>query len=151
MTDSICIPCGSSHSTAHIHSSFSHENKEDKTGAAFRVVEKVCALVIGVFAAITEFWLFLPSFVFGAIIGAVTYKPLSPSSHQHPEGTCSVGFIEQTTGVKLPRSIALAAGFAVMVAHIDHHATVFVPIVGVTLGLLAGKTAARMLNRKNLV
>lgn len=105
---------------------------------AFRDSEKICAIALGVLAALTEFWLFLPSFAVGALIGIFNHKESSHAHHHSTEGGCSHGFIEQATGVKLPRSLALAAGFAVMSVHIDHHASVFVPIVGVTLGIWAG-------------
>lgn len=127
---------------------FLSPSMENKMEEAFRIVEKISAVALGALAALTAFWLFLPSFVVGALIGVVGHKTstISHSHHHKVESSCSHGFIEQTTGVKLPQSLALAAGVAVMAVHIDHHASVFVPIVGVTLGIWTGNLAAPSLS-----
>lgn len=155
-TPAPALHCGT---TACSHTTHKHKPvnlREDRMEKAFRIAEKVCAIALGVLAAVTSYWLFLPAFAVGTLVGIATYKkPDHHHGHHHHDhkhshkaegGSCSHGFIEQTTGVEVPRSIALMAGFAVMAVHIDHHAPVFVPIVGVTLGLWAGKLAAPTVN-----
>ena len=138
--------CGSSTCSHEVHESISiHKHKETSSDKAFRLIERVSAIGLGVIAALTEFWLFVPSFIVGGLIGVFSYKE-PDHVHSHKDGSCSIGFFEQITGVKLPRSLGLAAGIAVTAAHIDHHASVFVPIVGVTLGIWAGKALASSLN-----
>lgn len=131
------------HEVKKVLSPIHHEDRMEK---ALRLAEKLSAVALGVLAAHACFWLFLPSFAAGIIIGVYTSQNTSSRHHHHPEGTCSHAFIEQTTGVKLPDSLALLAGFAVTAVHIDHHASVFVPIVGLTLGIWAGNLSAPKLS-----
>lgn len=132
--------------TACGHKSFSL-HKEDKMEKAFRIVEKVSVIALGVLAALTSSFLFIPTFALGTLIGMATYKESKHSHHQHKNSdSCGHGFIEEKTGVKLPESIALIAGFAAMAVHIDHHPVVFVPTVGITLGIWVGNLAAPTVN-----
>lgn len=112
------------------------------------MVEKITVIALGVFAAFTAPELFIPAFAIGALIGAFMPKQSSHRhDHHHPiDGGCSHGFIEERLGVKLPDSLSLLAGAAVMAVHIDHHADVFVPIVGLTLGIWTGNLVAASLN-----
>lgn len=115
------------------------------TDKVIRVLEKVSLVAIGVFSAITSLPLFASSLFVGLAIGLWDGKMLSDQPHTHQDHSlCAHGFMEHLTGVKLPAPLALAANIAILVAHIDHHATVFVPIVGVTMGILAGRAAAPM-------
>ena len=120
--------------------------KNDKMEKAYRIAEKVCAVTLGLLAAATSFWLFLPCFAFGALVGIGSAKNSNLQSHTVEGGSCSHGFIEQITGVKVPRSLTLISGFSVMAVHIDHHAEVFVPIVGLTLGIWVGHLASPAAN-----
>jgi hypothetical protein len=118
--------------------------KKGGTENVFRLIEKVSVVALGVLAALTSLELFLPSFALGVVVGILTPKHQHKHSHHSHkiEATCSHGYIEQGTGIELPRPLALAAGFAVTAVHIDHHASVFVPIVGVTLGIWVGNLTA---------
>jgi hypothetical protein len=109
---------------------------------AFRVVEKICVIALGIFAASIVPELFIPAFAIGALIGACTSKQSSHQHHHSNDSGCSHGFFEDKLGVKMPESLALLAGTAVMAVHIDHHAGVFVPIAGLTLGIWAGSITA---------
>lgn len=121
-----------------------NERNMDK---AFRFVEKVSVVALGIFAAVTAPELFIPTFAIGALIGICVPIKASHRHHHHSvEGGCSHGFMEERLGVKLPDSLSLLAGAAVVAVHIDHHADVFVPIVGVTLGVWAGKLVVPSLN-----
>ena len=111
-----------------------------------KVMEKVSAIAAGIFAAIVSPSLFLTSFSLGIALGLISEKSSCECGPVSTASSCSIGFLERNTGVKLPAAISLAAGFAVMVAHIEHHATVFVPITGVTLGLWVGTVAQPTVN-----
>lgn len=145
-TDALPQTCGTGSCCHETVKPFAHRHKhqEDSMEKAFRLVAKVSALALGVLAAVTEFWLFVPSFALGLLIGVFTYeKPVhSHGQHDHTGGGCSHGFLERHLGIKLPESVALVAGFAVFAVHVDHHPEVFVPIVGVSVGIWAGNLIA---------
>ena len=104
------------------------------------VLEKVSFVALAVFAAAKGGILFAPTFAAGMAIGLIWGDAMRGQSDAHHKGcaTCSNGFMEQLTGVKLPWGIGLAANVAILAAHIDHHAVVFVPIIGVTTGIYTG-------------
>lgn len=129
--------------------SFSEIFNEKNQDTIFRMIEKISVIALGIFAAITAQQLFIPAFAIGSLIGICMPKQTTPRhSHQHTgDDGCSQGFIERRLGVKLPDSLSLLAGAAVVAIHIDHHADVFVPIVGLTLGVWAGNLIAPSLKR----
>ncbi|HEV8052258.1 MAG TPA: hypothetical protein VGP47_07175 [Parachlamydiaceae bacterium] len=140
-------PCGSTLFCDEVQKPFAqHKHKENPMDKALSIAKKVCAVALGVLAAYTAPWLFVPSFAFGAIVGVFTHKVPVHNSHHHKGGGCSHGFIEDAAEVKLPETLSLIANAAVMAVHIDHHDNVFVPIVGLTLGIWAGNLAAPALN-----
>lgn len=143
-------PCGSSLfcdevklADAHHH----HHHKESFFNKALSIARKVCAVALGVLAAYIAPLLFVPSFAVGVVVGILTHRVIVHNSHHHKGGGCSHGFIEDAAGVKLPETLTMLANAAVMAVHIDHHDTVFVPIVGLTLGVWAGNLVAPGLNR----
>ena len=141
-------PCGSSLFCDEVKIPIVHHHqKENSMDKALSIARKVCAVALGVLAAYTAPWLFVPSFALGAIVGVFTHQVIAHNSHHHKGGGCSHGFIEDAAGVKLPETLSLIANAAVMAVHIEHHDSVFVPIVGLTLGLWAGNMAAPALDR----
>ena len=125
-----------------------HKHQEDSMEKAFRLVAKVSALALGVLAAITDLGLFIPAFALGTVIGVATYQK-SVHSHKHShfhghssDGGCSHGFMEKYLEIKVPESVGFVAAAAVFAVHIDHHPEVFVPIVGVSVGIWAGNLVA---------
>lgn len=120
----------------------SHILNERNREKAFRIVEKICVVALGVLAASIAPNLFAPAFALGALIGVCTSKQSSHHHHHSNDSGCSHGFFEDKLGVKIPESLSLLAGTAVMAVHIDHHAGVFVPITGLTLGIWAGSLTA---------
>lgn len=107
------------------------------------IIEKISAIALGAFSLYTNRQLFVPFFLAGVCIGIYSYTKDKKSCHKyHPVSSCAHGLLEELTGVKLPSIISTIANIAVTVCHIDHHATVFVPIVGVSLGNWIGKTAS---------
>lgn len=108
-----------------------------------RIIEKVSAIAMGIIAAMTDLKLFVPFFLVGCAIGFYQYAT-EPEHRRHGgiTSSCSQGFIEGLTGVKLPPLVSLVANIAVTVCHIDHHSDVFVPVVGVSIGAWVGKSAA---------
>lgn len=109
-----------------------------KKSPCFVVAERITAIALGIFSAYVNIKLFLPAFLIGMTIGAYSHI----TNARNSGSSCTNGLLEQLTGVKLPAPISLAANVAVTICHIDHHASVFVPIIGVSLGAWAGKNAS---------
>lgn len=107
------------------------------------LMEKVSAVALGAFAAFTSIELFIPFCLVGLALGLYSFFEVSSNhtSNGH-SAACSHGFIESLTGIHLPAPISLAANIAITICHIDHHNTVFVPIVGLFIGSWAGKGLA---------
>lgn len=116
----------------HLHLKTSTKDK------IWQIVEKVSLLAIGVFAAITLPKIFAITFCASIILGLID-KSIEKTDHKH-QATCSHSFLEQLTGVRLPAPLGFASNVAVLLAHMEHHAPVFVPLVGMTLGLWVGKS-----------
>lgn len=132
------------HNVTHAHSpSCSHQQVQSQFDVFIHIVEKISAVALGVFSAYICLELFVPYFFAGVCIGIYSYiQNEKACDHAHAGSSCAYGLLEQLTGVKLPRIVSLIANVAVTVCHIDHHATVFVPITGVSLGAWLGKTAS---------
>ena len=129
------------------HSACCHHSHESSTmDKALELAEKVSLVAIGIMAALIDLPLFACTFLIGAAIGLLSDQKHLVSEHHADHALCSHGFLEHLTGIKLPAPIGLAANVAIFVAHLDHHATVFVPIVGVTMGIWAGKQASPTVN-----
>lgn len=104
--------------------------------------EKISVVALGVLAATTSLELFLPFFLAGSAYGIYSY--FQNRDIVTVQGTlgCTQGFLEQLTGIKLPRPVSFGANLAIVVCHLDHHASVFVPLVGISVGAWAGKMGA---------
>lgn len=106
------------------------------------IIEKISAIALGAFSFYTSSKLFLPSFFIGCVIGIYCYIEDANSCDQlHRVSSCANGLLEQLTGVKLPKIVSIVTNVAVTVCHIDHHSSVFVPVVGISIGAWCGKTA----------
>lgn len=116
--------------------------KQSMMDKLLRVLEKVSLVAVAVFSAMTSFGLFASSFAAGFVIGLWSGRELNAEPNDHNHSLCAHGFLEHLTGVRLPAPLALGANVAILVAHIDHHAPVFVPIVGLTYGIWTGREAA---------
>lgn len=120
----------------HKHSAKEH-SQETMAEKVFYLAERLSAVALGVFSAAVFPVFFFPMFAFGTLLGLAI--PGESAQRRGPVSSCSQGFLEQTLGVKLPDSVALAAGFAVTAVHIDHHPDVFARIAGVTVGMKTGQ------------
>ncbi len=125
-----------------ISQNISNLKERSKIDLALNTIEKISAIALGVFSLYTRWQLFIPFFVFGVCLGAFTQVKGEAVHHVHHSSSCVRGQIEDLTGVKLPRILSTIAGVAVTVCHIDHHAEVFVPIIGTGLGNWMGKTVS---------
>ena len=119
---------------AHTH------DHHSKNQIFMNVMEKASAIGLGIFAAYTNMNLFLPSFAFGVTLGIYSFFDAKNNCDEgHSVSGCSHDLLESITKVKLPRIILLIASVATLVCHIDHHESVFVPIVGIFIGAWVGK------------
>ena len=110
---------------------------------AMRAIEKISAVALGIFSASVDSELFVASFIVGIGIGIYSYATeKQPSAQPHGGPGCTQGLLEQLTGVRLPPLISLAANLGMAVCHIEHHSSVFVPIIAASLGAWVGKMAS---------
>jgi hypothetical protein len=119
-----------------------HESVSDRV---LYILEKVTAVALAVFCAYACMELFLPFFLVGMAVGL--YQHISAQGQlEGPTGaaSCSQGFLEQLTGVRLPRLVSLIANVGVTWCHIDHHTTIFVPVVAVSVGAWVGQATGRL-------
>ncbi len=124
-----------------------HAHAQSTSDKLFYLLEKVSAVALGIFAAYANFQLFLPFFLIGTAVGLYQYFSGERAQAVKAGSSCSQGFLEQVTGVKLPPLLSFGANLAMTWCHIDHHTTIFVPIVGVSLGAWAGQSLAHLASR----
>lgn len=118
-----------------------HVHIKPKISTFIGILEKISAIALGIFAALTDLKLFIPFFITGVAIGIYNYfENKENCENGHSVSSCSLGVLEQFLGVKLPSIVSLAANIAGMVCHIDHHSTVFVPIVAISIGVWVGQS-----------
>ncbi len=117
-----------------------HVHQPSLSDQVFKMLEKVSAIALGVFAAMADMGLFTSFFTAGVAMGLYQYLSSTHREAAAPSGSgCSQGFLEQLTGIKLPPLISLGANMAITWCHIDHHTSIFVPVIGLTLGDWAGQ------------
>ncbi|GAB4226604.1 MAG: hypothetical protein Tsb0021_02760 [Chlamydiales bacterium] len=129
----------------HIETHYHFDHREQSNfDPLINIIEKISAIALGALSFYINRQLFVPFFFVGVCIGIYGHiKDKNTCSGHPPVSSCAHGLLEQLTGVKLPPVITLIANISVTVCHIDHHATVFVPIIGISLGNWIGKTAAQ--------
>lgn len=98
---------------------------------------KISAIALGIFSYYVNYRLFLPCFITGIYLG-IAGNASNSHSHLHSDASCSP--LEHLTGVNLPMPVKLFSSIAITFCHIDHHPTVFVPIVAVSLGNWLGNS-----------
>lgn len=134
----------------HHHHACCHEpvHQPSISEQLFKILEKVSAVALGAFAAYASMELFLPFLLLGTAVGL--YQHFS-STRDHADGStgsgCSQGFLEQLTGVKLPPLLSLGANLAITWCHIDHHTSIFVPVIALSLGAWAGQALGDLSSR----
>lgn len=116
--------------------------KNEKFLKVMVILEKISLCALAIFAAYISPKLFFPFMGGGIVLGAYLYW--DTHTEQDPEGIedtggCSQGFLEQLTGVKLPPPIGLGANLAITACHLEHHAAVFAPLIGLNFGMWVGK------------
>lgn len=125
-----------------------NQKKKSNYHKVMGALEKISAIALGALSAYINWQLYVPFFAVGVAIGIYSYfKDKKACPLRRPGSSCTQGLLEQLTGVKLPAPVGLAVNIAVTVCHLDHHSSVFVPIVGVSLGAWAGKCMAPLFRR----
>lgn len=121
-------------------------NTEPVQDRLFRILEKVSAAALGVFSAYASFEMFVPFFLLGIAIGfdQSFYTEDNERTASQRTVSCSQGLLEQLTGAKLPPLVSLISNLAITWCHIDHHTSVFVPVIGVGLGAWIGQNTPRL-------
>lgn len=107
------------------------------------ILEKISLVALAIFAATLIPKLFFSFCGAGVAVGTVLYWNNKAHCGEAGKGSigCSQGFMEQLTGVKLPPPLGLGVNVAILACHLDHHSTVFVPLVGLNFGMWIGKFA----------
>ena len=106
------------------------------------ISEKVCAIALIVFSAYTNITLFVPFFLVGFAIGlGQAFEDKKQGINTLATTSCSLGLMEKLLKIKLPRIVSLAVDAAVLVCHIDHHGTVFIPVIAISAGNWTGNMA----------
>jgi|GEM_PF-2409186 len=123
-----------------------HQLKVEIFDRVLDIAEKISVVALGVLAATTSSELFVPFFLAGSAYGIYSYFQNRDTVTVQGTLGCTQGFLEQLTGIKLPRPVSFAANVAIVVCHLDHHASVFVPLVGISVGAWAGKMGAECLS-----
>ena len=122
-----------------IHAHHAHSTTKSKMTKLMDILEKVGAIALGVFAAFTNIRLFIPFFLVGVGIGIYNHFTQVKNPAKFHSAGCSQGVLEQLPGANLPGPLVLAGSIAVAICHIEHHDTVFVPIVATYIGAWLGK------------
>ncbi len=131
------------HGCNHCHD----HDKEKPKHVVLIIIEKVSAIALIAFSAYISWKLFLPWFFAGVAIGIYTHdKKLG--HHNHSGSSCASGILEQLTGVKLPPLISAGANIAVTICHVEHHKSVFVPVIAIMGGNWVGRMVANLDYRK---
>lgn len=113
--------------------------------------DKVAAFafaILGAFSAHTSPKNFTAFFIAGTAFGICSYfnnEKNKEKLHKHESSACVDGFFSEISGVKLPGGLLVALNFFITLCHIDHHATVYVPVAGLYCGAFAGKTFTQWL------
>ena len=129
------MSCTLSPTNPHLNSHSCCGSLQDTTPDWFCKIEQVTAVALAVFAYLVDAVLFVPFFLVGSAIGFYQAVTSNDSERDHSARMgCSRGLMEQLTGIKLPRLVSLATDVAVMWCHIDHHSTVFVPMIALYSG-----------------
>lgn len=115
-----------------------------------RAFEIISAVALAAFSAYKQIKLFVPAFLVGMVMGIYSQASADHCNDCHnkekknPGSSCALSLLEQLTGARLPVPVSIGANIAITVCHIDHHATVFVPVVGVSIGAWVGKSFASL-------
>lgn len=108
------------------------------------LAEKISCVVLIVFALYVDIQTTLPFLILGLTSGIYKYANSKGAPVISRGGdACSLEFLEQITGIKLPPYPSLLTKTAVMICHIEHHTIVFGPLTGVLVGARAGESGAR--------
>lgn len=137
-------------SGVHGHNACCHPQHHERplSERLFHLLEKVSAVALGAFAAYASMELFLSFFLAGVGVGVYQSFTSGPQEVCADGGSaCSQGLLEQLTKVKLPPLISLGANLAITWCHIDHHTTIFVPIIGLSMGAWAAQSLASLRSR----
>ena len=127
----------------HVHQHEQYHHERYQTSKLMNVIEKISMAALAVFSACILPELFMVSALAGMAFGTYRYYTTPPEKRLDPAGSvCSQGFLEHLTGVRLPAALSLIANVAITVCHIEHHAPVFVPLVGLSIGAWAGMQTA---------
>jgi len=101
-----------------------------------RLAERVSTVALTVLAAYADLTLFIPFLFLGGAVGIYQNLNTKNLTAGRENGiSCSQGFLEQLTRVKLPPLVSLGINLAITYSHITHHARTFVPIIALFSGV----------------
>lgn len=110
------------------------------TFSYLRLAEQASVAGLAALAAYTNFSLFAPFLLLGTAIGIHQHRYGEQEAVNNRNGvSCSQGFLEQLTRVKLPPLASLGVNLAITLCHLEHHSRIFVPIIGLSIGAQLGQ------------
>jgi hypothetical protein len=115
-------------------------------------IKKICSVafvILGGFSAYTSPKIFTAFFIAGFVMGVSAHfseKDIKLHKGRHHKSGCVDGFLNEISNVKLPASIVVVSNFFITLVHIDHHATVYVPLTGLYCGAVFGKYVTAFLD-----
>lgn len=113
-------------------------NKE--TYSLQKIIDTVCRIALGVFAAVCSPFEFAVSFASGILAGSI-YEIKYPSSlgNGDTKPVCAQGYMDFLSGTRFPPSVVTLATAAFIAEHTCHHPQFYSPFCGLFVGFWAGR------------
>ncbi len=117
-----------------------------KASPWLKIIDRICRVAIGIFAAWIAPMHFGVSLGLGIIVGggyafscSWLKKPLFPAGESKP--VCAQGYMDFLSGMRFPSEIGTVATATFIGAHMRHDPQFYVPFCGLFLGLWIGREA----------
>lgn len=105
-----------------------------------RLAEQISTVGLAALSAYINFSLFASFLLLGTGIGIYQHQYEAIETPNNRNGvSCSQGFLEQLTQIKLPSFVSLGVNLAITWCHLEHHAKIFVPIIALSIGAQIGQ------------
>lgn len=112
-------------------------------------LNRLTSVALIAFSAYSNMQLFVPSFAFGMAVGIFQVYRDQHRGNSAVIPSCAHGFLEQTSGVKLPEILSLAIGAALYIHELEHHPEMGVLVGGLIGGALCVTLLAKITKQRN--